>query len=183
MLNDERDEGRGRRKRAPRPLDTALLGEIALAYVARFATSRAKLRHYLARKIRERGWAEDAPADVEAVVARVAGLGFIDDRAFAEAKAGSLLRRGYGGRRVQAALSQSGIEEEDRAGAVEAVEAGAWTAALRFAERRRLGPYAPSALDPQAREKALAAMLRAGHGFEMARRILAARPGEVPTAD
>ena len=38
------------------PLDEAGLNELALAYVARYATSRAKLLAYLARKLRERGW-------------------------------------------------------------------------------------------------------------------------------
>jgi regulatory protein len=60
---------------------------------------------------------------------------------------------------------------------------GAWDAALRFAERRRIGPFAAVQADRPAREKALAAMLRAGHPPRLARRIVAARPGEVPQAD
>ena len=42
--------------RAPKPLDAPRLEELALAYVARFATSAAKLETYLRRKLRERGW-------------------------------------------------------------------------------------------------------------------------------
>ena len=47
------------KRRAPsdrtgKPLDAARLDELALAYVARFATSRAKLLRYLARKVRDR---------------------------------------------------------------------------------------------------------------------------------
>jgi regulatory protein len=50
---------------------------------------------------------------------------------------------------------------------------------LRFAEKRRLGPFsAHGANHPHEREKALAAMLRAGHGFDLSRAILAIRPGE-----
>jgi regulatory protein len=116
-------------------------------------------------------------------VQRLVGQGFVDDRAFAEAKAGSLLRRGYGGRRVNAALSQAGIEEVDREGAAHAVESQAFTAALRFAERRRIGPYAAEPLERDDRSKALAAMLRAGHGFDLSRRIVEAPPGEIPERD
>ena len=46
----------GRKPRPKPPLDEARLQEMALAYVARFATSAARLEAYLARKLRERGW-------------------------------------------------------------------------------------------------------------------------------
>ena len=39
--------------RSKKPLDASRLDELALAYVARFATSRAKLLRYLGRKLRE----------------------------------------------------------------------------------------------------------------------------------
>src|SRR4028119_1120401 len=138
----EGDVGSGKRgrKRAPRPLGTESLGELAVHYVARFATSRAKLEQYLRRKLKERGWEGTGEPDVEGLVQRMVGQGFIDDRAFAEAKAGSLLRRGYGGRRVSAALSQAGIEEADREGADPAVERQAFAAAPGLAGRRGGGP-------------------------------------------
>ncbi|WP_300975352.1 regulatory protein RecX [Sphingomonas sp. LHG3406-1] len=155
-----------------------MLQELALAYVARFATSRAKLVAYLERKLRERGWSDTAAADPGGVADRIAGLGYIDDGAFAGIKTASLLRRGYGKARVKMALHASGIGEQDRAEALEAAERGSLDAALRFAERKRIGPYAEQLLQPPARDKALAAMLRAGHDFATARRILGAAPGD-----
>ncbi len=113
----------------------------------------------------------------------MATLGYVDDRAFANARAGALTRRGYGERRVGEALRAAGIGEEDGAEAREAAGEGAWDAALRFAERRKIGPFAAAEADRPAREKAFAAMLRAGHPPGLARRILAARPGEIPQAD
>lgn len=170
--------GEGRRRRPRRPLDQAALDELALAYVARFATSRAKLAAYLGRKVKERGWESDRPPDLDGLAERLTRLGFIDDRAFAEAKSASLLRRGYGRQRVRTALQAAGIEEDDRRDALTRAEEGAVAAALRFAERRRIGPYATSPLDPPSRNRALAAMIRAGHGFELARRIVDRGPGE-----
>ena len=113
----------------------------------------------------------------------MAGLGYVDDRAFATVRAASLGRRGYGERRVREALRAAGIDEEDSAEAREAARRGAWDAALRFAERRRLGPFAPREADRDAREKALAALLRAGHPIDLARRLASARPGEIPELD
>ena len=165
------------------PLDRDALEERALAYAGRYATSRAKLAAYLARKLRERGWAgEDAPPVAE-IVERMAALGYVDDRAFASARAASLGRRGYGARRVGDALRAAGIDGEDAAEAREMAESGAWQAAVRFAERRRIGPFAEAPGDRKAREKALAAMLRAGHPIAIAQRLVRARPGEMPDAD
>jgi regulatory protein len=165
------------------PLDKAGLEQAALFYAGRYATSRARLKAYLVRKLRERGWdgADEPPLD--ALVERLAGLGYVDDRAFATARAAAFSRRGYGAGRVDAALRAAGIGEEDAAGARELAAESAWAAALRFAERRRIGPFAAGETDRPAREKALAAMLRAGHPAGIARRILAAPPGEIPEAD
>ena len=95
----------------PRPLDAARLEELALAYAARFATSAAKLEGYLLRKLRERGWDGDAEAPVGVLVARFVAAGYVDDAAYARAKSGSLLRRGYGMRRVAQAPGAAGIGE------------------------------------------------------------------------
>lgn len=174
---------RRRNNRAVPPLDGQALERLALNYAGRYAATRAKLRSYLVRKVRERGWGDGGEPPVERIVARFAQLGYVDDRAFAAARADGLYRRGYGAARVSDALRRAGIEEADGAPALEAARGQAWQAALRFAERRRIGPFAAQAADRAGREKALAAMLRAGHPLDLARRLVAAAPGAVPDAD
>lgn len=159
------------------PLDAAALERLALRYVERFATTRGKLADYLRRKIRERGWAGEA-ADAAALADRLARLGYIDDRGYAEAKAAALARRGLGERRVAGALMQARIEEADRAAIAPAVADRAVEAALAFAKRKRLGPWGPGGGDQALRERQIGAMLRAGHRLELSRRILALPPGE-----
>lgn len=168
---DEPPPSKRRRKRPPRPLDETRLKDLALAYVARFATSASKLEAYLKRKLRERGWEGDKEPDIAALVARYVELGYIDDAAFARAKSNDLLRRGYGPRRVGQALHQAGIDEatRDRVGA-SALDAR--EAALHMARKRRFGPFALQSVDPAMREKHLAAMIRAGHGFAEAKAVL-----------
>jgi regulatory protein len=165
------------------PLDAAKLEELAIFYVGRFATSRSKLAHYLARKLRERGWSGGPAADINGLVERLAGLGYVDDQAFALGKQRSLAARGYGERRLGQALAAAGIGEEDGAGARDAARETAAEAALRFAERRHIGPFAPRSLDRTEREKALAAMIRAGHPFSLARAIVNLEPGECADPD
>ena len=171
-----------RRKIRP-PLDAGKLEEMALNYVGRFATSRSKLIAYLQRKLRERGWAGADDAPVEALADRMVRLGYVDDSAFALSKARSLTGRGYGERRVHQALAQAGIEEEKAAAAHSLAEEQAIEAALTFARRRAIGPFANHAHDPAEREKALAAMIRAGHRFGVAKAILDLEPGEIPDSD
>lgn len=161
---------RNRPRRAPRPLDPARLEELALAYVARFATSAAKLRQYLVRKLRERGWEGATSADPAGLAERFVACGYIDDEAYARAKSGGLLRRGYGPRRVAQALGAAGIAEEIRE-EVKAGDAEERRAALALASRRRFGPWGEKP-EREARQKQLAAMLRAGHGFDAARAVI-----------
>ena len=159
------------------PLDAPALERLALRYVERFATTRARLASYLVRKIRERGW--DGPsADTAALAEKLAELGYIDDRAFGEARAAAMGRRGLGKRRVTGALHQAGIVEQDREAIIPAVEDRALETALAFARRRRIGPYALAQAERPEREKHIAAMIRGGHDFTLSRRIVSLAPGE-----
>jgi regulatory protein len=164
---------RGRQGRAPKPLDAAQLQGLALAYVARFATSAAKLERYLARKLRERGWDGEELPDLEPLVARYVELGYVDDQAFARARSGSLLQRGYGPRRIGQALGAAGIAEAVRDD-VRPGEPERRRAALALARKRRFGPFGSEPLDPPRREKQIAAMLRAGHMLADARAVIGA---------
>lgn len=159
------------------PLDEAGLNDLALTYVARFATSRAKLLGYLARKLRERGWAGERPHDIDAVADRLVELRYIDDAAYATMKAGALLRRGYGKRRLSDVYYRDGISEEDRTEADQLADDGHWDAAVTFARKKRVGPYAAAPLDPDQQRRALAAFLRAGHDMGIARTLIALEPG------
>jgi regulatory protein len=172
------------RKTRP-PLDAKRLEDLALRYVERFATTRAKLRAYLARKLRERGWEGAREPDPAAIAERFASQGYIDDEAYALAKSQSLSGRGFGKRRLVEKLRSAGVEEADGETARQHAEENAVSSALRFAERRRLGPFALAPpRDPKEREKALAAMIRAGHPFALAREIVSLAPGsDVDVAD
>lgn len=150
---------------------------MALRYVERYATTRAKLTAYLARKVRERGFDGPVP-DLGAIAERFAELGYIDDLAFGEARAAAMGRRGLGRRRVMQALGQAGIEADDVAEIAPQIDGRRAQSAIAYARRRRIGPFGREAPDRPGRERQLAAMIRAGHDFDIARRIVAMAPGE-----
>ena len=183
------DGKRARKPKKRKPLDEATLRDLALSYVARFSTTGAKLEQYLARKLRERGVAEDADGrvmelDVAGLVSDFVTRGYVDDDAYARAKSRDLTARGYGAKRVEQALWAAGVEEpvrEDNAPS----EAASRRAAMLLAKKRRFGPYGLPPLDNEGqeteetlaanrkqREKQVAAMLRAGHSFEHVRFIM-----------
>lgn len=157
--------------RTPRPLDRTRLEELALAYVARFATTREKLRRYLSRKLRERGWDGEGEPPVDSLAERLADAGYVDDRAYAVARCGGLLRRGYGARRISQDLTAAGIAGDLR-DELRAPEAELRAAALALARRRGFGPFGKALPERPVREKQLAAMLRAGHAMTMARAVI-----------
>ncbi len=185
----DRNTSRDRKKRTPRPpprpLDAARLQEMALAYVARFATTSSKLESYLSRKIRERGWNDGEPGeagdegtdrssalpDLAEISARFVELGYIDEEAYARSRSGGLLMRGFGPRRVSQDLYAAGIDEQTRSD-IAPGEAAIRTAALAFARKRRFGPYAAEEPDRDREQKQIAAMMRAGHGFDAIRAIM-----------
>ena len=162
---------------ATAPLDADGLREIALRYAGRYATTRAKLARYLAGKLRQRGWAAAEPADVGALVERMADLGLVNDADFAEAQVRAMGRRGLGARRMAGALAAAGIDPELRAEALQEVDGAA--AALAYARKRRLGRFRESGPGDRVQaQKDMAAMLRAGHGFQAAKVALGGAAAE-----
>ncbi|KEO89183.1 hypothetical protein EH31_14210 [Erythrobacter longus] len=175
-----------RKPKKARPLDETALRDLALSYAARFATTGAKLEGYLARKLRERGVAEDEEGrvqtpDVAGLVARLIDLGYVDDEAYARSKTRDLTARGYGARRVEQALWAAGVDENTREETAPN-EAETRRAAILLAKKRRFGPFStafdedePAELAHKRRDKQIAAMLRAGHKFDHIAFILDAR--------
>lgn len=175
-----------RPSRSPAPATEAALEEAALAHLARYAATRASLLRVLERRIAR--WADATAADEAAVAAaraaaqrvveRLAATGAVNDAAFAEARARRLAREGRSAVAIAAHLAQRGAAEEAGA-AIEAAlpdDEAAIAAALIALRRRRLGPFGP---DPYAsREKAMAALARAGFSRRIAEAALATAPEE-----
>jgi regulatory protein len=164
-----------RPRSSPRPLDLAAANALAIAYVARYATTRGKLIAYLRRKLRERGIADGSEINPEAIAERLAASGYIDDQAFARNRTDALMARGYGERRVRVALDQAGIDRDTTDIVLPVDDDTALAAAETYARRRRFGAYSQKPLDDAVKRKQLAAMMRAGHTFSVAKTVLAGK--------
>ncbi len=170
-----------------RPITQAGLERSALHYLERYAASAEMLRRVLLRRVETRcragaGEPEAFRAMVEAVVERACRAGLVDDATFAQAKVRSLRRRGGSARAIAAKLAAKGVAR-DTVGEALAAEAGEddeENAARTLARRKRLGPWRRGAMTPEGRARELAAMARAGFGFDLARRVIDG-PGDEET--
>lgn len=150
----------------------------ALNYLARYPASQARLEMVLRRRARREaaGELEGLDALVRSVVVALAERGLVDDRAFAEARARALLRRGRSPRRVRAELTQDGvaaelIEPALRQAAPEEPDLDR-AAAVRYARRRGLGPFRPEPERAARRDRDLRALVRQGFGLPLARDVV-----------
>lgn len=175
------------RAAAPSPPPTAaVLHEWALSYLTKSSATAAGMTRVLERRVA--AWARRAvmrsddgdaieaqasraKAAVGPVVARLCEVGLIDDAAFVERRARGLALAGKSRRAIVTHLAQKGAGEALVASLVPRSD-DELGAALAFARKRRIGPFAREAEDDRARQKALGAMARAGFDFRTCRRAL-----------
>jgi len=176
------DKAEARRK-LPRKATPKSLENAALYYLERFASSAANLRRVLMRRVERSARAhgtdrDEGAAAIDAIVARFEASGLLNDRAYAEARAGTLHRRGASARKIRATLMQKGVGQDDIEAALGALRDEAadpeFAAAVTLARRRRLGPFRPAPDREARREKDLAALARAGFGYDIARQVIEA---------
>lgn len=152
-------------KEIPAAPDVRTLREVALAYLARCATTEQGLRRVLERRLRR--WATQAVRHgleertaqetvmslrdgVEAVVKAMLALGAVNDPAFARSRAARLAREGRSRKAVAVHLCQRGVGREtvrealsDSLGAAgqHVARDAELAAALVLARKRRIGPF------------------------------------------
>lgn len=169
-----------RRPSPPPAVTPAALETAALDYLERYASSVANLRRVLMRRIERAARAgtierSDGRARVEAIVERLADRRLVDDGAYADGRARSLARQGRSRAAIARTLAAKGVEPDAIEAALTALAESGETdvqAALRFARRRRLGPFRAPKERAARRDRDLAALGRAGFSYEVARRVV-----------
>ncbi len=171
---------KARRRRQPLKATPQGLERSALYYLERYDSCSGHLRRLLRRKIevsaRVHGTdPEEGRAAVEKLIARLAGAGLLDDARYARERVRGLLARGTSDAMIRARLRARSLPAElIEAALAEATEGRpdhALRAALRYARRRRLGPFRPRER-AERRDRDLAALGRQGFDYETARRVV-----------
>ncbi len=187
--NPQEKPGKDGKRRVPRKATAKSLENAALWYLTRFGTSAANLERVLARRVersaRHHGTdREEGMASIGQLIARYRRSGLLDDRAYAIARARTLNRRGKPVKAITFALRAKGVTGEDIGEALSALKDRDadpdMGAAARYARRRRLGPFRAAPEREEHRQRDLAALARAGFGYDVARRIIEAEsPGDL----
>lgn len=175
---------RAQRRRQPLKATPEGLERSALYYLERYDSSSGHLRRLLRRKVqlsaRVHGTdPEQGAAAVDRLLARLTGLGLLDDGRYARERVRSLLARGTSAAMIKAKLAAKAVpaalveaalaEQLDDDGGAEL------RAALRYARRRRLGPFRLEERPgerAERRQRDLAALGRQGFDYETARRVI-----------
>lgn len=177
--NSKAENGR----RPPRRISATYLHNAGLHYLGRFAASSAHFRRVLMRKI-DRSCAFHTDQDreeciklLDTLIARFQDSGLLNDGAYTRGMVESLRRRGLSSRMIHVKLSAKGLGREAIRKALETYEDSTeddteFTAALKLARRKKLGPFARAPAPENAAQKSLAVLARAGFSYETARRVL-----------
>jgi len=166
----------------PRKITPQRLANIALHHLDRYASSAENLRRVLERRVYKAApYFEDldvaeAKGWIDALIRRYVESGLLDDRAYAETRAHSLMARGTSHRLIRMKLMEKGILADTIDHALNALQDETpdpeLYAAVKLARRRRLGPFAAPDTRTQNRDKHLSALARAGFSYDMAQRIV-----------
>lgn len=164
-----------------RKMTKTRLQNIALYYLERFDSSAANLRQVLKRRVFD--YARNMPdfdfsaAEVwiEEIVARFEELGYINDNRYAEFKIDNYLLSGKPERYIRQKMQQKGISGDVVSRVLDNREFDEEAMALRFASKKKIGPFRPDEDSRrQNRQKDLAALVRAGFRYDTASKIVGA---------
>jgi regulatory protein len=143
--------------------------EVARTICLRLLTVRARSRAELSEALAARGVPESAATPV---LDRLAGVGLVDDQAFAEGYVRSRHRdRGLAAREISRQLRDRGVEESVITAAVAEVDSAAEAEAARQLVMRKLRSM--SSLAPEVKTRRLVGMLaRKGYSSSMAFQVV-----------
>ena len=165
------------------PIETRLMSK-AVDYLGRYATSQHRLREVLGRfalrKLRKHN-PNEIDAAISTTVTRCQTLGYLNDNAFAQNLARSHRQRGRSELGIRQRLRQHRLDDTIIDVALDAADQrsanGELLAALRFAKRRRLGPFDrqphSDEKDREApRQRQLGSLARAGFTMAVSRTVI-----------
>ncbi|MEM6712178.1 MAG: regulatory protein RecX [Pseudomonadota bacterium] len=177
-------KGKPREKRRSKKMSARRLHNIALAYLDRYEASETGLRRILERRVWKAARAHDEDPQIyqnmiEAEVETARNAGYVNDKRFAENQVYQQRGRGASARAIAARLKSKGVDESLIFQALDDDERDDEQAALRYAQRRRLGPFRLKGR-AERRERDMAALCRAGFALDTARKIIDSASDDAP---
>jgi regulatory protein len=172
-------EGAQNKKKPFRKITKVRLRNIGLYYLERFESSVQNLREVLKRRVDKYAFENkdfnkaEAYQWIEEVLAEFEKLNYVNDERYAELKVKDYLAAGKPARYIKIKPKAKGIDEKTAQTLLEKQDYDAKTMALRFAKKKKIGPYRfDEAKQKELRQKDMGTLLRAGFDYEIVCDIL-----------
>lgn len=182
-------DGKPRRgKKPPKKITEKYLYNSGLAYLQRFPASTPHFRRVMSRKIdRSCNYHKDQNREtcltlLESAIQQFERMGLLNDDAYLSGMINSLRRRGLSTQAILSRLGQKGLAQDRVVAALRGhdedsgVANADLAAAVLLTRRKRIGAYRKDSAADRAKE--LAALARAGFGFDIAQKALGLSPEE-----
>ena len=170
-----------RKKRKPPEVTAAYLEGQLSRYLDRYEASAQRCREVLRRRVRASIAAHGGEMGtyktlIDETVSKQIAIGRLDDHLFANEWIESLRRRGASRLKIRFSLRQKGVPSSVVDNILsDSAEDAERIAAVAYAKRRRLGPYARTvATEYKDKRRELASMARAGFSYALASEVLKA---------
>ena len=159
------------------------LEKAAYYNLKRYSSSSENLKRILLKRVFRAQKVQQVDWDVtnnwiEEIIGKLKTIGIIDDREFADRKAAIFNNQGNSKLMIRKKLENKGVEikliDESIKNLEEKIVDPDLTAAIRFLERRKMGPYRHPNNRSEYRDRDLRSMARAGFAYSVAKQVLEA---------
>lgn len=165
-----------KKRRIPKPMTKRRLRNIALHYFQQRTTTRGHLQRLLMNRCRKslfhhEGDESEMAGWVGSLLDELESTGVLNDRAWATSRLERLRRQGQSERAIRSKLREKRVPPEIIEELLDARPIDPLEAALRYAKKRRIGPFRERERDER-KEKDLGKLARAGFPYGVARAVL-----------
>ena len=159
------------------------LEKAAYYYLKRYSSSSENLKRILLKRVFRAQKFQQVDWDVtnnwiEEIIGKLKTIGIIDDREFADRKATIFNNQGNSKLMIRKKLENKGVEKKLIDESIKNLEKQIldpdFIAAIRFLERRKMGPYRHPNNRSEYRDRDLRSMARAGFAYSVAKQVLEA---------
>lgn len=185
-----------KKPKVPKKISERYLYNSGTYYLQRFTASSAHFRKVMIQKIDKSCYyhkeqdREDCIEILDKIIGEFLSLGFLNDEAYARGSVTSLRRRGLSEKVIMMRLQQKGIPAPLIKKYLDQVDEeygpdSEFQAALRLAQKKRIGPFSPQDTGTIEREyiekrrnKAIGAMARAGFSYDIVSKVMELSHGD-----
>lgn len=162
-----------KKKKVLKKITPQRLRNIALYYLKRYETSTANLRQVLRKRVNDYAFynkefdKQEAYVWIEDIVADFLRYGYVNDERFAEIKIRDYIQMGKSVRYIKAKLKEKGLNDDLVEQLLETQDYDELEAALKFAQKKRIGRFRATDKQVEYKQKDMAALARAGFSYDV----------------